>query len=292
MRQHVRWAEEAGIDGFIVSWKHTPSLDRRLERLVSIAEAEHFKLVVIYQGLDFERLPLPAGRVAADLKLLATRYGRDPAFHVLGSKPVVIWSGTWLFSTAEIAAVTRQVGGGLQVLASEKNVAGYRRVADHVDGDAYYWSSVDPTRYPGYPGKLDEMGSAVHADRGLWIAPAAAGFDARMIGRTRVVDRRNGATLRSELAGALHSDPDAVGLISWNEFSENSHIEPSRAYGERYLRVLAGKLGGRPPSDADVEADQPAATGTANAFPLLAGAGALCLAAALVLVHRRLRRRP
>ena len=28
LRQHVVWAKQAGIDGFIVSWKHTPALDR------------------------------------------------------------------------------------------------------------------------------------------------------------------------------------------------------------------------------------------------------------------------
>ena len=30
MRQHVRWAKAAGIDGFIVSWKNTHELNRRL----------------------------------------------------------------------------------------------------------------------------------------------------------------------------------------------------------------------------------------------------------------------
>ena len=38
---------------------------------------------------------------------------------------------------------------------------------------------------------------------------------------------------------AYQSAPDAVGLISWNEFSENSHIEPSENYGVRYLEVVA-----------------------------------------------------
>ena len=38
---------------------------------------------------------------------------------------------------------------------------------------------------------------------------------------------------------AMQSSPDAIGLISWNEFSENSHIEPSENYGDRYLDVLA-----------------------------------------------------
>ena len=67
MRQHIAWAKRAGIDGFIVSWKSTPVLNRRLERLADVAASEHFKLLVIYQGLDFYREPLPAARVARDL---------------------------------------------------------------------------------------------------------------------------------------------------------------------------------------------------------------------------------
>ena len=40
MRQHVRWAKRAGIDGFIVNWKSTPVLNRRLERLAEVAAAD------------------------------------------------------------------------------------------------------------------------------------------------------------------------------------------------------------------------------------------------------------
>ena len=67
MRQHVRWAKSAGIDGFIVSWKHTPVLDERLTALVDVAEEEHFSLAIIYQGLDFHRNPLPATEIGAGL---------------------------------------------------------------------------------------------------------------------------------------------------------------------------------------------------------------------------------
>jgi hypothetical protein len=38
---------------------------------------------------------------------------------------------------------------------------------------------------------------------------------------------------------ALQSLPDAIGLISWNEFSENSHIEPSQDHGNLYLKLLS-----------------------------------------------------
>ena len=68
----MRWAKRAGIDGFIVSWKSTPVLNRRLERLAEVAAAERFKLLVIYQGLDFYREPLPAARIGAGPRLLQT----------------------------------------------------------------------------------------------------------------------------------------------------------------------------------------------------------------------------
>src|SRR5258706_492313 len=58
MRQHIDWAKSAGIDGFIVSWKDTPTNDRRLRLLMSVAKQADFKLAMIYQGLDFNRNPL------------------------------------------------------------------------------------------------------------------------------------------------------------------------------------------------------------------------------------------
>ena len=32
------------------------------------------------------------------------------------------------------------------------------------------------------------------------------------------------------------SSPDVLGLISWNEFSENTHVEPSEQFGDRYVQ--------------------------------------------------------
>src|SRR5689334_15414933 len=44
MRQHIEWAKAAGIKGFIVSWKSTDVLDRRLQQLADLAEQQDFKL--------------------------------------------------------------------------------------------------------------------------------------------------------------------------------------------------------------------------------------------------------
>lgn len=246
VRQHVRWAKQAGIEGFLVSWKHTATLDRRLALLATVAEAEGFKLGIVYQGLDFHRSPQPVARVARDLDYFGQRFAGRSAFATSLGSPIVIWSGTWRFSEPDIAAVTRSHRGRLRILASEKSVEGYQRLANAVDGDAYYWSSVNPETYPTYGTKLRALSDVVHEHHGLWIAPAAPGFDARLVGGSQVVPRHAGRTLSRELDAALASSPDAVGVISWNEFSENSAIEPSRGHGTVDLNTLAQRLTGLP----------------------------------------------
>lgn len=97
MEQHVQWAKDAGIDGFIVSWKSSFLLDRRLEQLMDIAAAKNFHLWIMYQGLDFERNPLPTSWIDADLEYFIEQYADHPAFSQY-DRPIVIWSGTWEFT--------------------------------------------------------------------------------------------------------------------------------------------------------------------------------------------------
>jgi hypothetical protein len=286
MRRHVRWAKQSGLTGFIVSWKSTPVLDRRLRTLAEVAAEEHFSLAVIYQGLDFHRRPLPVARVRADLELFAREFAPSPPFRVLG-RPLVVWSGTWRYSRADVARATAPVRDRVLVLASEKDPGAFPRLAGAVDGNAYYWSSGDPLRTPGYAERLRAMGAAVRRTGGVWIAPAAAGFDARLIGGEKNVPRRGGETLRRALDEAAASGPDVVGVISWNEYSENSHVEPSRAYGMRELRVLADVLGARAPSAGDLDSSQSSPTGARYGLPVLGGFAVVLLGGAALMSRRR-----
>jgi len=260
MAQHIRWAQDAGIGGFIVSWKWTDRLDRRLEQLATIADSQGFALWVIYQGLDFQRDPLPTSQVAMDLEHFARTFAHHTSLRAMYGKPVVIWSGTWKVSTKEVRSVAAGLRPAMLVLASERTPAGFRRLAGAVDGDAYYWSSGDPTRDPRYLERLVQLGETVHADRGLWVAPAAPGFDATLLGGTAVVPRRGATTLQQELAAADASSPDAVGLISWNEFSENTQVEPSQRYGTTALDSLAGRALTPLPAAVDFDSSAPGTT--------------------------------
>src|SRR5829696_1528995 len=124
MRQHIEWAKNAGIKGFIVSWKGTDKLNSRLEKLVQIAGEENFKLAVIYQGLDFYRNPLPVAQIETDLDYFITHYGENPVFDIF-EKPMFIWSGTWKYSLEEIKSVVDGRREQVFILATEKNVEDY-----------------------------------------------------------------------------------------------------------------------------------------------------------------------
>jgi len=253
IREQIRSAKDAGIDGFIVSWKSTPTNNRRLRLVMTIAAEEQFKLAMIYQGLDFNRQPLPVDRVAADFMLFRDSFADDPVFLRMNGKPLTIFSGTWAFDHDAVAAVTDPVRDSLLVLSSEKSVEGYQRLADVTDGDAYYWSSVDPESHPSYPEKLNAMSQAIHADANIWIAPFSPGFDARLVGGTKTVERKDGETLATQFHTAEQSAPDALGLISWNEFSENTYVEPSENLGDRYLTVLRQLVNEETPDQPPVD---------------------------------------
>jgi hypothetical protein len=250
LREQVRQARAAGIDGFLTSWKSTVPLNRRLDRLVSVAAEEKLDLGVVYEALTFERDPLPVATVEHDMVYLVERWGSRISSRYYG-KPVIIWTGTERYSTADVLRVRQALGHRAILLAAAKSVDGYVRLADIVDGEAYYWSSSDPTS-AATVAKMTAMSDAVHAHGGLWFAPAAPGFDGTTLGGTRVIPRDDGRTLVASLDNAFRSSPDAVAVISWNEWSENTYIEPGEEYGDRELAVLTDYLAGRssapPPS--------------------------------------------
>ena len=293
MRQQVAQARAAGIDGFIVGWRSTETLNRRLAALRGIAEDSDFKLAITYQAQDFNRNPLPVAQVRRDLEELAASYADDPVFHVLGSRPLVALSGTWHYTAEELQSITEPVSSLLTVLATEKHVADYERVAAAVDGELYYWSSGDPAQTRGYQEKLLDMADAVRQHCGIWVAPVMPGYNARALGGHLVVDRRDGATLRSSWQAALATVPDAIGVISWNEFSENTHIEPSTNFGTRYLDVLRSLTGAPPPSGKELDSSDPQGAGSPAraAFTVLSLLGLAGLVAVLgVRRHRRIER--
>ena len=133
------------------------------------------KLIMLYQGLDFDRLPLDDATVASDMQWFLDNYATAPPFHVFGERPVVVWSGTWGYKDGQIRTVRAAIDAPNRalLLGSERSADAYAARASLFDGDAYYWSSPDPLSTPRYEMRLADLAAAVRADGGRWIAPAA-----------------------------------------------------------------------------------------------------------------------
>jgi hypothetical protein len=288
MRDQVRLAKQAGITGFLVSWKNTPVLDRRLANLRQVAAAAGFKLAIMFEGRDFYGRPLPMRAVRSSFAYIARHYASDPVFSIFG-KTMMAWSGTWMFTRAQMASITGAYRSRLMILATDREPSSYQAIAGLFQGDAYYWSSADPVRTPGYVAKLNEFSAVVHRAGGLWIAPAAPGFDAQKLGGDRVVPRRGGQTLRLEMNAAMGSSPDAIGLISWNEYSENSEVEPSRLTGGTALKVLSSIQHTRPPVVQDFDSSAPSGFAAGPPQFLTLGALLVLLAGGSAVMLRRRR---
>ena len=120
------------------------------------------------------------------------------------------------------------------------------------------------------------MGEAVHAHGGLWIAPAAPGFDARQVGGTTVVERRDGATLR---ARARRRDGLVARRGRPDQLERVQREHPHRAEPQLRLAlpasVVADVRGARLPEVREFDSSEPAATGVSYGLPLLGGSGAV-----------------
>jgi len=73
----------------------------------------------------------------------------------------------------------------------------------------------------------------------IWVATVQPGYDERLLPRRRGLfqDRENGGFYRRSFQAALQSDPDWIVISTWNEWWEQTEIEPSRHYGDEYLRI-------------------------------------------------------
>ena len=151
---------------------------------------------MIYQGLDFHRNPLPVDQVAATSPIPPTGTPA-PAPSRIFDRPVVIWSGTWRFSRADVARVTSRCATACWSWPPRRTRKGYERLAGLGRRGRLLLVLGRPAAHPrATREKLAAMAQTVHGQGGRWIAPAAPGFDARKVGGTKVVERRDGATLR------------------------------------------------------------------------------------------------
>jgi len=257
IKSQITLAKDAGLNGWIVSWWNDPQRNTALTQLVPIAQEQEFKIVIaiasLGQGFPGSRPTRTTSEMMDAYTYLNDTYLSNPAFLPLKAKSLVaIWEGsdTWTQNglISNVTSVVNTFRSTILTLGDVKDAASYANESSIWEGDAPYFSTIDVVNRSGWAqASLDPLAQTVKSYGHVWIAPIIPGYDSSRLDRPSggtAVQRRNGQTLATDWAIAKQTQPDIYGLISWNEWWENSYVEPSLNYGNTYVNNLATLTGG------------------------------------------------
>ncbi len=251
---NIKTAVAYGITGFVADWAGVGTTSQgptssgynaRLDLLVkrvdawNATHAQKFRLALDFAA--FGNYGRSATAIINDLAYFIARYGTDGAFaNSFSGRPLVMFIGSRKYAAATVAAVSAATRGSLFLLGDETSTS-LARDAAYLDGSSYYWSSESPMN-SGAKSQIASLGSQLHGAGKPWFAPFTAGYDSVLIGG-HCVPRNGVKTLDTIWSWNSASKPDAWFGISWNEYVENTYLEPSMKYGAAYLaevKRLAG----------------------------------------------------
>lgn len=239
--QHCRWAQEAGIDGFVVSWwGHDSYEDQAMPLLLDAGERHGLKLCVYYEKVPE---PVTPNQAVNDIIRLAVKYGQHPAYLQADGKAVLFvyiraLNDLGLLGWHEVQTRLANYPLGVCLIGDQMGYA----AATVFDGIHTYNTA----------GQLRDLDAAEVKDWAGQVYPNWV-FNARQLNKistltlipgyddTKIrepglaVDRRAGQLYGLQWETLLTTDPDWVLITSFNEWHEGSEIEPSLEHGRAYL---------------------------------------------------------
>jgi hypothetical protein len=249
--RHIATAAAAGVRGFTVSWQGTGSAtqdpsssgyNKRLDLLVGRVNAYNATHAVPFNlalGLSaFGNYSRPSSEVLGDLAYFSARYGSNPAFsNQFSPKPLAMILASRKYTGSQVADLGNAFGSKLFLISDDTNNS-WGAQQQYFSGASWYWSSQNPYSNPQSGSQVQALGNQVHAGHKLWFAPFAPGFNDQLLGHPSCTPRDGSSTLARIWSMNQQSRPDAWFGISWNEFVENTYLQPSKAFGSQQLDTL------------------------------------------------------
>lgn len=263
--QHFRWARQAGLTGFIVSWWGQNGFDDQgMPLMLDTAKKYRMKVTIYYETVPPRGNPTIEGAVN-DFVYLMDRYAKHPAWLKVDGKPVFFIYGRALNELKldgwreVIRQLREKYPQGIIFMGDQISQA----AAEIFDGIHTYnvtgrTKGMSPEQLRSwakefYPMTVKTAGTKIAA---VTIIP---GYDDHKLGRPEprpITDRHKGQTYAILWEEAISANPDWVLITSWNEWHEGSEIEPSLEDGTRALeqtrqftrKFLKMKPRGRPAS--------------------------------------------
>lgn len=245
VEQQYRWARNAGLTGFIVTWWRIGDFhDKGIPLMLDSARKHRMSVTVYYETVPPRGAPTVSGAVD-DILYIFNKYGSHPAWLKVDGKPVIFVYGR---AVNEIKLegwkdVIRQVNA--------KHPAGGVFIGDRITPEAaaifdgihtYNPTGKTAGRDPAalrewantnYPEAVKIAGDKISC---VTVIP---GYDDHKLDRKEprpITDRHSGQTYDILWQEAIAANPDWILITSWNEWHEGSEIEPSLEDGDRALK--------------------------------------------------------
>jgi hypothetical protein len=241
--RHIDSAKVLGIDGFICSWWGPEQSDQVLKTILDVAKEKNF-LITIHLEILTKGKPRPVDTISKWLAFAIKNYAGYPAFMKVAGKPlIVVWATEKLPREQWQAMFADLRGQGLDAfymaqgydLQDLEVFDGLYQYANWMPGPSkveYLKAAARGTRY--YP--LTDMQPGETPGPKICAASVCPGYDDTLVpGRKGlVIDRKGGDFYRSAFETAIRMDPDWIFVSTWNEWWENTYIEPSELYDGKY----------------------------------------------------------
>lgn len=245
MARHIDQAKAAGIDAFVVSW-YGPRVEgnqteTNFRAMLEEAAARNFRLAI---DLEVTSPFLQGtGDTTEALRALLATHAQHPAYLRVDGKPVVFFWRQQRYDLGTWAAIRAAVDPDHRSLWIEEGVD--VTPLSVFDGHHLYsvtWNPPTDLAYTAakFARRVRDAAARLGAPK-VYVATVMPGYDDR---KTRgsngfSVSRQDGAYYERSWRAAIDSAPDWVVITSFNEWPEGSYIEPSQAYGNRYLELTA-----------------------------------------------------
>lgn len=233
-------ARSAGIDAFIMSW-FGPAGDNLTHQVFnSLLDQSAGRGFHAAAALDMHEAGFnaTAGDVVNSLNYLIHDRANHPGYLRYDGKPVIYFWNQGRFSVAEWRDIRNQVDPNRGTIwVAEGTSTAYIGVFDGLYLFNTAWAANPASVAQQWARRVQQAGGWFYTPTVLpgWDEQALA---AGRSNPTSPQDRAGGRFLANSWNGAVSSGANVILIVSWNEYFENSHIEPSQAFGSAALDIL------------------------------------------------------